>query len=95
MALILEKSGTKYSTINLSWSTDFAAVARAPLGSATVKSTDAKIEKAQIVRMSGRFRRGRFNSLLCRLRTDGVDCTKNIREEIALKRKTRMLIPKI
>ena len=56
LALILEKSGNKYSTINLLWLAGLVASVKDSLDSTAVRITNAKIEKARIVRMSGRFR---------------------------------------
>ena len=70
-SLILRELGFgRYPTINLRWLAVVAVAAKAPLGSAMVRSTKAENEKARIVRISGCFRRGRFNLPLCRLKTD-------------------------
>ena len=58
--------------------------ARDSLGSAAVRSTEAKNEMARIVCVSSGFYCGWLDLLLCRLRTDGIDCTKGIHEGIAL-----------
>lgn len=93
-AFILEKSGFgRCPTINLRWLAVVAVVSKAPLGSAMVRITKAKNEKARIVRVSGCFRCGKFHVIFRRLEIDGINCTKGIHEGVAVKRKTRMRIP--
>ena len=94
LALILRELGFgRCPTINLRWLAVVAVVAKAPLGSAAVRSTEAKNKNARIVRVSGGFRCDWLDSLICRLGTDGIDCMKGIREGIAVKRKTIMPSP--